>query len=311
MQLFSFSFSISTFQTFVRWSNPYVWIAIPFHIGIGPRWCLCSHKFRCTNHFEKNKYTLFPAQPKKITHTHRHDDHHDDGDGTKNNNTPAFFITLTFNTQKVTLIKGRAHAIPFIITRALTRAFKFNFHYFFFSSVFLNSYSNACAHTLNDMSSMYLHITTEKIIKSKHLNCTFSIFHTLVGSFQSVLCSCSFTFIAKLQIFYMMNIITMSVMRNVCVSVGRSVCMAVFRFLSLSHSLFPSRSVLLSFFLICKHMCALWLKLEVFRCFVCILFSSLPIVHMKMRHSHSIFNNFFLFIITCCRLYLRNARKCL
>lgn len=62
-------------------------------------------------------------------------------------------------------------------------------------------------------------------------------------------------------------------MRNVCVSVGRLVCVTVFRFLSLSHSLFPSRSVLLSFFLICKHMCALWLKLEVFRCFVCILFS--------------------------------------
>lgn len=241
-----FDFDISNIREMIKSLRV---AAIPFHIGIGPRWCLCSHKFWCTNHFQKNKYTLFPAQPNKITHTHHHDDNHDDG--TKNNNTPAFFITLTFNTQKVTLIKGRAHATPFIITSALTRAFKFNFHYFFLFCL-LNSYSNACAHTLNDMNSMYLHITTEKIIKSKHLNCTFSIFHTLVGPFQSVLCSCSFTFIAKLQIFYMMNIITMSVMRNVCVcvgwSVGRLVCMTVFCFLSRSHSLFPSPSVLLSFF---------------------------------------------------------------
>lgn len=102
------------------------------------------------------------------------------------------------------------------------------------------------------MSSMYLHITTEKIIKSKHLNCTFSIFHTLVGSFQSVLCSCSFTFIAKLQIFYMMNIITMSVMRNVCVCVGRSV--GLYGSVSLFFSFPLSLSISLCSFVIFSHL---------------------------------------------------------
>lgn len=43
-----------------------------------------------------------------------------------------------------------------------------------------------------------------------------------------------------------------------CVSVGRLVCVTVFRFLSLSHFLFPSRSVLLSFFFhLQTHVCAL------------------------------------------------------